>query len=165
MRAMVAHVPHDYRLGEASVPAIGPSEVLLQVEASGVCASDVKCFKGARVLWGGNGQPCWVRPPAILRYELIGKLGRFVEFSVCNGSTMVDWTTIRDRKELDIYGALLGPNTYQLAIDFLDTGQTRMEGVVMRELPLEWLEEAIHLVASGGESIKVLLEPCPTAYS
>ncbi len=353
MKAVVAHSPHDYRLEEVPVPEVGLDEVLVKVEACGVCASDVKCFKGAESLWGGDGQPSWVRPPVIPGHEFIGhvatlgagagekhnlvvgdrviseqivpcgacrycgrgqywmcevhdiygfqqevhggmaeymkfpakalvhkvpheipttvavlieplscsihaverariefgdvvvisgagplglgmvgaarlknpgklvvldmiesrlelarrigadvvlnpgkedvvarvkeltdgygcdvyieaashpssviqglavirKLGRFVEFSVFNEPTTVDWSIIGDRKELDIYGAHLGPYTYPLAIEFLHTGRIRMEGVVTHRLPLERFEEAIHLVASGGQSIKVILEP------
>jgi hypothetical protein len=49
--------------------------------------------------------------------SMIRKLGRFVKFSVFNEPTTVDWSIIGDRKELDIYGAHLGPHTYPLHID------------------------------------------------
>jgi threonine dehydrogenase-like Zn-dependent dehydrogenase len=90
---------------------------------------------------------------------MIRKLGRFVEFSVFNQAASVDWSIIGDRKELDIYGAHLGPYTYPIAIEFLDKGLINMEGVVTHILPLEQFESAIEMVHAGKESIKVVLKP------
>ncbi len=42
MRAVVCHGPGDYRLEEVETPRAGPGEVVIRVEACGVCASDVK---------------------------------------------------------------------------------------------------------------------------
>lgn len=353
MRAVVTHGPHDYRLEMVPVPRPGRGEVLAKVEACGVCASDVKCYKGADMFWGGNGQPRYVQAPVIPGHEFIAravalgedaeqqhdvrvgdrviseqivpcrkcrycrngqywmcevhniygfqhvvnggmaeyirfpadarvykvpdelptelavlieplscsihaverakiefgdvvvisgagplglgmigaarlknpntlivldmvdsrlelamkigadvgmnpgtedvvarvkkltggygcdvyieaashpssvlqglsmirKLGRFVEFSVFSEATTVDWSIIGDRKELDIYGAHLGPHAYPLAIDFLHKRKIDMDGVVTHRLPLAEFERAIALVASGTESIKVILEP------
>jgi len=353
MRAVVTHGPNDYRLEDVPVPQAGRGEVLAKVEACGVCASDVKCYKGADMFWGGNGQPRYVQAPVIPGHEFIArvvalgenagerhgvqlgsrviseqivpcgacrycrggqywmcevhniygfqhvvnggmaeyikfpaealvycvpdempivravlieplscsihaverariefgdvvvisgagplglgmvgaarlknpgvlvvldmmdarlelartigadvamnpgtedvvarvkeltggygcdvyieaashpssvvqglsmirKLGRFVEFSVFNEATTVDWSIIGDRKELDIYGAHLGPHAYPLAIDFLQQGKINLDGVVTHTLPLEEFERGIDLVASGKESIKVILVP------
>ena len=43
MAAVVCHGPEDYRLEEWPVPQPGPGEVLLRVNAVGICASDLKC--------------------------------------------------------------------------------------------------------------------------
>lgn len=353
MRAVVTYGPHDYRLEEVPMPRPGPGQVLARVEACGICASDVKCYKGADMFWGGNGQPRYVQPPVIPGHEFIAhvvalgedagelhgvavgdrviseqivpcgacrycrrgqywmcevhdiygfqrvvnggmaehmlfpanarvyrvpdelptelavlieplacsihaverariefgdvvvisgagplglgmvgaarlkspgtlvvldmvgarlelarrigadvalnprevdvvarvkemtggygcdvyieaashpssvvqglsmirKLGRFVEFSVFGEPTTVDWSIIGDRKELDIYGAHLGPDCYPLAIDFLHERRIDLTGVVTHRLPLEEFERGIELVASGRDSIKVILEP------
>jgi erythritol/L-threitol dehydrogenase len=90
---------------------------------------------------------------------MIRKLGRFVEFSVFNQAASVDWSIIGDRKELDIYGAHLGPYTYPIAIEFLDKGLINMEGVVTHVLPLEQFESALEMVHAGQDSIKVVLKP------
>ncbi len=42
MRAVRCHAPEDYRLEEVDIPVPGAGEVLLKVEACGICASDVK---------------------------------------------------------------------------------------------------------------------------
>ena len=52
MPAVMAHGPHDYRFEERPVPKPGPGEVLLKVESTGVCASDIKCYTGAALFWG-----------------------------------------------------------------------------------------------------------------
>ncbi|HEY0238059.1 MAG TPA: NAD(P)-dependent alcohol dehydrogenase, partial [Friedmanniella sp.] len=42
MQAVVCHGPEDYRLEQVPVPTRGPGQVLVQVEAVGICASDLK---------------------------------------------------------------------------------------------------------------------------
>ena len=53
MKAIIVHGVEDYRCEERPVPGIGPGEVLIRVLATGICASDVKTFLGARV-WGST---------------------------------------------------------------------------------------------------------------
>jgi 2-desacetyl-2-hydroxyethyl bacteriochlorophyllide A dehydrogenase len=353
MRAVVAYAPHDFRLEEVDVPVPGPGEVLVKVEACGICSSDVKAFKGAESYWGGASMAPWVKAPFIPGHEFVGhvaalgdgagelhhvavgdrviadqivpcgacrycrrgqywmcevhnvfgfqtvvhgawaeymkfpreslvhkippelavelavltepvscavhavergriefgdvvvvsgagpiglamvglarlkgpravvsldlderrlelarsfganvainptkedavaavkamtdgygcdvyietaghpssigqglamvrKLGRFVEFSVFGEPATIDWSLLGEKKELDVYGSHLGPYSYPVAIDFLNRGLIRMDGVVTHQLPLDQWEEALHLVAAGTESIKVVLRP------
>lgn len=353
MRAVVARAPHEFKLEEVPVPQVGPDDILVKVEACGVCASDVKAYQGAESYWGGPTMPAWVQAPFIPGHEFIGhvagigevaaarwklapgdrvtadqlvpcgqcrycrrgqywmcevhnmfgyqgvvngawaeymlypkeahvhklpadvpmeimvltepvagavhavergriefgdvvvisgagpiglamvglarlkgpravisldlddrrlalakafgadfalnpqttdvvgfvremtegygcdlyieaaghpasigqglamvrKLGRFVEFSVFGEPATVDWSWIGEKKELDIYGSHISPYTYPIAIDFLARRLIRMDGVVTNVLPLESVEEALHLVAEGGQSIKVVLRP------
>jgi len=42
MKALILHGPNDFRLGEKPVPKPGPGEVLVKVEACGICGTDVK---------------------------------------------------------------------------------------------------------------------------
>ena len=42
MQAVVCHGPENYQLEEVPVPKPGPGEALVQVEATGICASDLK---------------------------------------------------------------------------------------------------------------------------
>jgi len=44
MQAVVCHGPRDYRLETCPVPQPGPEEIVLQVLAVGICASDLKCY-------------------------------------------------------------------------------------------------------------------------
>jgi threonine dehydrogenase-like Zn-dependent dehydrogenase len=113
---------------------------------------------------GGYGCDVYIEaashPSSVVQgLSMIRKLGRFVEFSVFGEPTTVDWSIIGDRKELDIYGAHLGPYCYPLAIDFLHERRIDLTGVVTHRLPLEEFERGIELVASGRDSIKVILEP------
>ena len=42
MRALVAHAPKDYRIEEVDVPRAGEREIIIKVEACGICAGDTK---------------------------------------------------------------------------------------------------------------------------
>lgn len=72
MRAVRCHGPEDYRLEEVPVPTPGPGEVVVKLDACGVCASDVKCFIGAPLFWGDADRPAYVQPPVTAGHEIIG---------------------------------------------------------------------------------------------
>ena len=63
MRAVVCHGPEDYRLEERLAPRPGPGEVVIRVDACGVCASDVKCYSGAALFWGDAHREGYVQAP------------------------------------------------------------------------------------------------------
>jgi 2-desacetyl-2-hydroxyethyl bacteriochlorophyllide A dehydrogenase len=71
MRAIVAYAPGDYRLEEVETPQAGPGEILVKVEACGICASDVKTYSGAPSIWGDDKQPAYVKAPVIPGHEFI----------------------------------------------------------------------------------------------
>ncbi len=50
MLAVVTHGPKDYRIEEVPVPHPEPGELLIEVDAVGICASDMKCWLGAALL-------------------------------------------------------------------------------------------------------------------
>lgn len=91
--------------------------------------------------------------------RMIRKLGIFVEFSVFQHPTVVDWTIIGDTKELNIHGAHLSPYTFPLAIDMLRKGLLPMDQIITHRLPLAAVEEGMRLVNAGDQSIKVTLTP------
>lgn len=72
MKAVVAFAPGDYRLQEVEVPSIGPGEILVKVEACGICAGDVKAWEGAPSFWGDDKQPAYIKAPMIPGHEFIG---------------------------------------------------------------------------------------------
>ncbi len=73
MKAVRVHGPQDYRLEEVPVPQIGPGEVLIRVLATGVCASDVKTFHGARV-WGSTEIAPYIEAPVTPGHEFVGQV-------------------------------------------------------------------------------------------
>ncbi|MDX1934720.1 MAG: alcohol dehydrogenase catalytic domain-containing protein [Capsulimonadales bacterium] len=72
MRAVVCHGPEDYRLEEVPTPVAGPGEVVVRVDAAGICASDVKCYTGAPLFWGDANRVGYCQPPIIAGHEFIG---------------------------------------------------------------------------------------------
>ena len=72
MRAVVCHAPHDYRLEEKPTPQAGPGEIVIRVDAAGICASDVKCYTGAPMLWGDAHREGYCQAPVTAGHEFIG---------------------------------------------------------------------------------------------
>lgn len=91
--------------------------------------------------------------------HMIRKLGTFVEFSVMREPVTVDWTIIGDSKELNIHGAHLSPYCYPIAIQMLEKGLLPMDEIITHQLPLSDFHEGMNMVASGKQSIKVILNP------
>ncbi len=91
--------------------------------------------------------------------HMIRRLGRFVEFSVMGEPVTVDWTIIGDTKELDIYGSHLGPYCYPIAIDLMQTGKINPAPIVTHTLPFEKFEQALEMMLTGDDSVKVQLKP------
>lgn len=69
MKAVVAYAPGDYRLQEVAVPRAGEGEIIIKVEACGICAGDVKAQHGAERFWGG-----FIKAPVIPGHEFVGKI-------------------------------------------------------------------------------------------
>ena len=63
MLAVRTHGPRDYRVEEVPVPEPGPGELLIEVGAVGICASDMKCWLGGPLFWGEDGKGGYVEGP------------------------------------------------------------------------------------------------------
>src|SRR5919206_1500113 len=74
MRAVVCHGPEDYRLEEVAVPRPGPGQALVRVEATGICASDLKCYHGAAKFWGDANRPAWAETGVTPGHEFVGRV-------------------------------------------------------------------------------------------
>lgn len=70
MTAIVCHGPKDYRVELVPRPRAGPREMIIRISACGICASDCKCWSGAKMFWGGD-KP-WVKAPVIPGHEFFG---------------------------------------------------------------------------------------------
>lgn len=68
MRAVVLTAPRQLHLEERPVPAIGEEEVLVRVEAVGVCGSDVHYYRDGRI---GDRV---VKAPLVLGHEFAGEV-------------------------------------------------------------------------------------------
>jgi L-iditol 2-dehydrogenase len=72
MTAVVCHGPKDYRVEKIARPRAGPREMIIRIGACGVCASDCKCWSGAKMFWGVDGAPPWVKAPVVPGHEFFG---------------------------------------------------------------------------------------------
>jgi threonine dehydrogenase-like Zn-dependent dehydrogenase len=86
MRAVVAHAPGDYRLETVPVPRAGADEIIIKVEACGICAGDIKAYVGAESFWGGAGQPPYIKAPMIPGHEFLGHVVEMGENVARKGS-------------------------------------------------------------------------------
>jgi 2-desacetyl-2-hydroxyethyl bacteriochlorophyllide A dehydrogenase len=74
MKAVVAYAPGDYKFEEVATPKISEEEILIKVEACGVCAGDCKAHGGAPSFWGDETQPAYIKAPMIPGHEFIGHI-------------------------------------------------------------------------------------------
>ncbi len=74
MRALVARGQGKYALESVPVPKPGADDILIRVEACGICAGDVKATHPTSRFWGGDGMPGYCEPPFIPGHEFIGEI-------------------------------------------------------------------------------------------
>jgi L-iditol 2-dehydrogenase len=111
---------------------------------------------GCDVYIENSGHPSGV----INGLQMIRKKGKFIEFSVFSEETTVDWTTIGDRKELDIIGShISGLNGYAVAIDMLEKKIIKVDDIVTHTFFLKEWKQAFEIANKGDDSIKVVLIP------
>ena len=74
MKAVVAHGKNQYALETLPVPVLRDGEMLIRVEACGICAGDVKARDGISRFWGGDGMPAYAEPPFTPGHEFFGRV-------------------------------------------------------------------------------------------
>lgn len=74
MKALVATAAGKYELQNVPVPSVGESDILVRVEACGICAGDIKASHGTARFWGGDGMPGFCKPPFIPGHEFFGTI-------------------------------------------------------------------------------------------
>lgn len=68
MKALVAHAAKDLRLEDRETPVAGPGQVLIRMEAGGICGSDLHYYNH-----GGFGA-VRLKEPMILGHEIAGRI-------------------------------------------------------------------------------------------
>ncbi len=79
MKAIVCHGPEDYRVSDVPRPSAGPRQVVLRITSCGICASDCKCWQGAKMFWGSSPETAYVKPPVIAGHEFYGVIDELGE--------------------------------------------------------------------------------------
>ncbi|MCD8351640.1 MAG: alcohol dehydrogenase catalytic domain-containing protein [Planctomycetaceae bacterium] len=74
MNAVMCCGPKDYQYQQVPVPSVGEDDILVKVEACGICAGDVKSWRGAAMFWGDENQPRWNDAPCVAGHEFIGRV-------------------------------------------------------------------------------------------
>lgn len=75
MNAVVAYAPEDYRYETVETPTIeNGKEIIVKVEACGICAGDIKAYGGAPSFWGDETQPSYIKAPMIPGHEFIARV-------------------------------------------------------------------------------------------
>ena len=97
MQAVVCHAPYDYRLEELPVPKPNPGEVVIQVQACGICASDIKCYTGAPLFWGDERRQPYVDGPVVAGHEFIGRVVSLGEGAAEKHSLQIDDVAIAEQ--------------------------------------------------------------------
>jgi L-idonate 5-dehydrogenase len=67
-QSIVIHAAHDLRVEPRNVPALGPGDVLIKMQAGGICGSDLHYYNH-----GGFG-PIRLREPMVLGHEVSGEI-------------------------------------------------------------------------------------------
>ncbi len=85
MRAVFIHAPYDVRLGDLPSPNAGPGMVLVDVEAVGLCGSDLHYYKE-----GGIGAAQAIAEPFVPGHEVAGRVRAAVpERNIAAGARVV----------------------------------------------------------------------------
>lgn len=74
MKALVAKGVKDYALMDVPLPDLKDGDILIKVEACGICAGDIKASHGTARFWGGDGMPGFCKPPFIPGHEFVGRI-------------------------------------------------------------------------------------------
>lgn len=74
MNALVAQGVNDYAYTQVDVPTLMEGDILIKVEACGICAGDIKASHGTARFWGGDGMPGFCKPPFIPGHEFVGRI-------------------------------------------------------------------------------------------
>jgi L-idonate 5-dehydrogenase len=70
MRAAVLHAVKDLRIEEVAVPALGPRDIEVRIEAGGICGSDLHYY------YDGGFGTVRLKEPMILGHEIAGTVSR-----------------------------------------------------------------------------------------
>jgi L-iditol 2-dehydrogenase len=92
MMAVRNHGPKDYRLEKLERPRARAGEVIVRVEAAGICGSDGKCYAGGDMFWAGAAP--WVKAPVIPGHEFYGTVvelgeGAAEKFGIAAGDKVI----------------------------------------------------------------------------
>lgn len=72
MTSIINNGPHNYNVSTVDTPEPKDNELLVKVEGSGICGSDVHCFHGGNSYWGGTNPR--VKAPITPGHEFVARV-------------------------------------------------------------------------------------------
>ncbi len=73
MKALRMYAPYDFRLEDVPVPKLeDDQEIIIRVEAAGICAGDVKTLHGGIRIWGTSPKDRYIQAPCIGGHDFFG---------------------------------------------------------------------------------------------
>ncbi len=72
MKAVRAHAPFDYRYEDVAKPKAKKGELLIKMQACGICAGDLKAYHGGVRIWGTTLENRYIEAPSIGGHEFVG---------------------------------------------------------------------------------------------
>lgn len=77
MNSLKLYAPFDCRYEKSPIPQIGDDDILIKVEACGICAGDVKTLHGGVRVWGTSEKDRYIEAPVIQGHEFVGRIVEF----------------------------------------------------------------------------------------
>lgn len=74
MKALVMYAPYDFRYEDVPIPEIGPDEILVKIEACGICAGDIKTYHENIRVWGTSEKDRYIEAPVVGGHEFVGRV-------------------------------------------------------------------------------------------
>lgn len=75
MKALRMYAPYDFRYEDVPAPRIeNDGEIIIRVEAAGICAGDVKTLHGGIRIWGTSPENRYIQAPCIGGHEFVGEV-------------------------------------------------------------------------------------------
>lgn len=73
MKALRMYAPYDFRFEDVPMPQLeNDGDIIIRVEAAGICAGDVKTLHGGIRIWGTSPDNRYIEAPCIGGHEFVG---------------------------------------------------------------------------------------------
>ena len=68
------YAPYDFRYEDVPMPVIDDDEILIKIEACGICAGDIKTYHENLRVWGTSPKDRYIEAPVVGGHEFVGRI-------------------------------------------------------------------------------------------